>query len=93
MPGTRKLGKPTDQRMAMLRQQVTDLLDKGRMETTVNAPLRPAEVIRKYYVLEPVWLRPCRFLSYKNAPRRACIGGDKVLLFLTMKLKKRLRYA
>jgi large subunit ribosomal protein L17 len=34
MPGTRKLGKPTDQRMAMLRQQVTDLLDKGRMETT-----------------------------------------------------------
>ena len=36
MPGTRKLGKPTDQRMAMLRQQVTDLLDKGRMETTVT---------------------------------------------------------
>ena len=36
MPGTRKLGKTTDQRMAMLRQQVTDLLDKGRMETTVS---------------------------------------------------------
>ena len=36
MPGTRKLGKPTDQRMAMLRQQVTDFLDKGRMETTVS---------------------------------------------------------
>jgi len=36
MPGTRKLGKPTDQRMAMLRQQVTDFLDKGRMETTVT---------------------------------------------------------
>ena len=34
MPGTRKLGKPTAARMAMLRQQVTDLLDKGRMETT-----------------------------------------------------------
>ena len=34
MPGTRKLGKTTDQRMAMLRQQVTDFLDKGRMETT-----------------------------------------------------------
>ena len=27
MPGTRKLGKTTDQRKAMLRQQVTDLLD------------------------------------------------------------------
>lgn len=36
MPGTRKLGKTTDARMAMLRQQVTDLLDKGRMETTVT---------------------------------------------------------
>ena len=36
MPGTRKLGKTTDQRMAMLRQQVTDLLDKGRMETTIS---------------------------------------------------------
>ena len=36
MPANRKLGKTTDQRMAMLRQQVTDLLDKGRMETTVT---------------------------------------------------------
>ena len=36
MPGTRKLGKTTAQRMAMLRQQVTDLLDKGRMETTIT---------------------------------------------------------
>ncbi len=34
MPGTRKLGKPTDQRMAMLRQQVTDFLDSGKMTTT-----------------------------------------------------------
>ena len=37
MPGTRKLGKTTDQRMAMLRQQVTDFLDNGRMETTITA--------------------------------------------------------
>ena len=36
MPGTRKLGKTTDQRKAMLRQQVTDFLDKGRMETTIT---------------------------------------------------------
>ena len=36
MPGTRKLGKTTDQRMAMLRQQVTELLDNGRMETTIT---------------------------------------------------------
>ena len=36
MPGTRKLGNTTDQRMAMLRQQVTDFLDNGRMETTIT---------------------------------------------------------
>ena len=36
MPGTRKLGKTTDQRKAMLRQQVTDFLDHGKMETTVT---------------------------------------------------------
>jgi large subunit ribosomal protein L17 len=36
MSGNRKLGKPTDQRMAMLRQQVTDFLDNGKMETTVT---------------------------------------------------------
>ena len=36
MPGTRKLGKTTDQRKAMLRQQVTDFLDHGRMETTIT---------------------------------------------------------
>ncbi len=36
MSTNRKLGKTTDQRMAMLRQQVTDLLDNGRMETTVT---------------------------------------------------------
>ena len=36
MPGTRKLGKTTSQRKAMLRQQVTDFLANGRMETTVT---------------------------------------------------------
>jgi len=36
MSTNRKLGKTTDIRMAMLRQQVTDLLKKGRMETTIT---------------------------------------------------------
>ena len=36
MPGTRKLGRPTDQRMAMLRAMVTFLLENGRMETTLH---------------------------------------------------------
>ena len=34
MPGTRKLGRPTASRMAMLRAMVTFLLEKGRIETT-----------------------------------------------------------
>ena len=34
MFGTRKLGKTSAQRKAMLRQQVTDLLENGKMETT-----------------------------------------------------------
>ncbi len=36
MPGTRKLGRPTDHRRAMLRGLVTYLLEKGRVETTVT---------------------------------------------------------
>ncbi len=47
MPGTRKLGKSTDQRMAMLRQQTTDLLDKGRMETTLSRAKEIAPMAEK----------------------------------------------
>ena len=35
MAGTRKLGRPTDIRMSMLRGLVTYLLENGRLETTV----------------------------------------------------------
>ena len=51
MPGTRKLGKPTDQRMAMLRQQVTDFLDKGRMETTLTRAKEIAPLAEKMITL------------------------------------------
>lgn len=36
MPGTRKLGRTTDHRLAMLRGMVTFLLENGRIETTVT---------------------------------------------------------
>ena len=36
MPGYRKLGKTSDQRKAMLRQLATDLLENGRIKTTVT---------------------------------------------------------
>ena len=51
MPGTRKLGKTTAQRMAMLRQQVTDFLDKGRMETTVTRAKEIAPMAEKMITL------------------------------------------
>ena len=36
MASKRRLGRPTDQRMLMLRNLVTSLLDKGRIVTTVT---------------------------------------------------------
>jgi large subunit ribosomal protein L17 len=36
MATLRKLGRPTDHRKAMLRNQVTSLLEHGRIETTVT---------------------------------------------------------
>lgn len=36
MPGTRKLGRTTDHRRAMLRAMVTYLLENGKIETTVT---------------------------------------------------------
>ena len=51
MPGTRKLGKTTDQRRAMLRQLVTDFLDKGRMETTFTRAKELAPLAEKMITL------------------------------------------
>ncbi len=36
MPGTRKLGRPTEHRMAMLRGLTTYLLENGSVETTLT---------------------------------------------------------
>ena len=51
MPGTRKLGKTTVQRKAMLRQQVTDLLEAGKMETTVTRAKEIAPLTEKMITL------------------------------------------
>ncbi|MDR0906354.1 MAG: 50S ribosomal protein L17 [Oscillospiraceae bacterium] len=51
MPGTRKLGKPTDIRLAMLRQQVTDFLDLGRMQTTITRAKEIAPLAEKMITL------------------------------------------
>ena len=51
MPGVRKLGKPTDQRMAMLRAMVTFLLEGERLETTVTRAKELAPLTEKMITL------------------------------------------
>ena len=51
MPGTRKLGKPTDQRMAMLRAMVTYLLENGRIKTTITRAKEVAPLAEKMITL------------------------------------------
>ncbi len=48
---TKKLGKPTDQRNAMLRGLVTDLLWYGRIETTVDRAKEAAKIAEKCITL------------------------------------------
>lgn len=47
----RKLGKPTDQRMAMLRAMTTDLLEYGKIETTVSRAKEVAPLAEKMITL------------------------------------------
>ena len=51
MPGTRKLGRTSDQRKAMLRAMTTFLLEKGRIETTVTRAKEVKAVTEKYITL------------------------------------------
>ena len=47
MPGTRKLGRTSDHRMAMLRAMVTYLMENGRIETTVTRAKEVRSVAEK----------------------------------------------
>lgn len=51
MPGTRKLGRPTDQRRAMLRGLVTSFLENGRIETTVTRAKETRSMAEKMITL------------------------------------------
>ena len=51
MFGTRKLGKTSTQRKAMLRQLVTDLLENGKMETTFYRAKEVQPVVEKMITL------------------------------------------
>ena len=51
MPGTRKLGRPTDHRRAMLRGMVTYLLENGKIETTVTRAKEVRAIAEKIITL------------------------------------------
>ena len=51
MPGTRKLNLPTDQRMAMLRSLVTNLLKTGKIETTITRAKETQSLAEKMITL------------------------------------------
>ncbi len=51
MPGTRKLGRTSDHRMAMLRGMVTYLLENGKIETTVTRAHEVRAMAEKYITL------------------------------------------
>lgn len=51
MAGHRKLGRPTDQRRAMLRNLVTSFLKHGRIETTVTRAKEARSIAEKMITL------------------------------------------
>ena len=51
MPSNRKLGKPTDQRMAMLKAMTTYLLENGQIKTTVTRAKEVAPLAEKMITL------------------------------------------
>ncbi len=51
MPGTRKLGRTSDHRTAMLRGMVTFLLENGKIETTVTRAKEVRAMTEKYITL------------------------------------------
>lgn len=54
MPGTRKLGRPTDHRKAMMRALVTFLLENGKIETTVTRAKEVKAMTEKMITLAKV---------------------------------------
>ncbi len=54
MPGTRKLGRTSDHRLAMLRAMVTFLFENGKIETTVTRAKEVQPLAEKMITKEDV---------------------------------------
>ena len=66
MPGTRKLGRTSDHRMAMLRGLTTYLLEHGRIETTVTRAKELRSLAEKMITIakEPTLANKRRVLAF-----------------------------
>mgnify|MGYP002617850739 CR=1 FL=1 len=75
MSGTRKLGRPTAHRTAMLRCMVTFLLEKGRIETTVTRAKEVAPVAEKMITLAkkndlPAYRQALGFITKEDVAKK-----------------------
>ena len=75
MFGTRKLGKTSDQRRAMLRQLTTDLLEHGKLETTFFRAKEVQPVAEKMITLAKKgglanYRRALSYLTKEDVPKK-----------------------
>lgn len=86
MPAHRKLGRPTDQRMAILKNLVTSLIQYGRIETTETRAKEVRDIVEKLITLA---VKECdNFKSSDNVTVSAPVldsKGRKVLKTVTSK--------
>lgn len=86
MPTHRKLGRPTDQRKAMLKGLVTSLIQHGRIETTETRALEVRSIAEKLIAMA---VRECdNFSASKNITVSASVldsKGRKMLKTVTSK--------
>ena len=77
MPGTRKLGRETAHRTAMLRAMVTFLLENGKIETTISRAKEVSSLTEKFITLAKV--------ENLASTLQVCLdsGAKKVLLPIT----------
>jgi len=86
MPANRKLGRPTDQRKAMLKGLVTSLIQHGRIETTETRAKEVRDIVEKLITLA---VRECdNFKASRNVTVSAPVldsKGRKMLKTVTSK--------
>ena len=75
MSGNRKLGKPTDQRKAMLRAMVTYLLENGQIKTTLARAKEVAPLAEKMITLsnkthQAAYRQPLAFITKEDVAHK-----------------------